>query len=74
VHPGGELVGVGGQPGQGEHLDAEGQVHHLGRMAFGRDQVHHPPFGQQQQGPAVAELVGVDVRPDVSVHRYGEFR
>ena len=41
-------------------------------MAFGRDQVHHPPFGQQQQGPAVAEVVGVDVRPHVLVHRDGE--
>jgi hypothetical protein len=41
-------------------------------MALGRDQVDHPPLGQQQQGPAVAELVGVHVRPHVGVHGHGE--
>ena len=53
------------QPGQRQRLDAERQVHHLGRMPFGGDQVHHPALGEQQQGPAVAEVVGVDVRPHV---------
>src|SRR5690242_4266483 len=63
VHPGGELVCVAREPGQRERLEAEGQVHHLGRVALGGHQVHHPPLGQQQQRPPVAEVVGVDVRP-----------
>jgi hypothetical protein len=40
-------------------------------MAFGRDQVHYPALGEQQHGPAVTEVVGVDVRPDVLAHRDG---
>ncbi len=61
-------------PGQGERLDAERQVHHLRRMPFGRDQVHHQALGEQQQGPAVTELVGVDVRPYVTVDHGGRSR
>jgi hypothetical protein len=72
VDAGRELVCVPGQPGQGEGLDAEREVHHLGRVALGRDQVHHPPLGQQQQGPAVGEVIGVGVRPHVVVDGHRE--
>jgi hypothetical protein len=41
-------------------------------VPLGRHQVHHPPLGQQQQGPAVAELVGVHVRPHAGVHGLGQ--
>jgi hypothetical protein len=68
VHARRELVSVTGQPGQRERLDAERQIHHLRRVTFGRDEVHHPSFGEQQQGPAVAEVIGVDVRPHVTVN------
>jgi hypothetical protein len=71
MHADRQLACVPGQPGQRERLDAERQVHHLRGMAFGRDQVHHPALGEQQHGPAVAEVVGVHVRPDVLVHRDG---
>jgi hypothetical protein len=60
-----------GEPGQGERLDAERQVHHLGGMALGRDQVHHPALGQQQHGPAVAQVIRVDVGPHVVAHGLG---
>jgi hypothetical protein len=72
VHADRELIGVSGQPGQRQRLDAERQVHHLGRMALGGDQVHHPALGQQQHGPAVAQVVGVGVRPHVLVDRDGQ--
>jgi hypothetical protein len=41
-------------------------------MPLGRDQVHHPALGQQQHGPAVAEVIGVHVRPHVTMDRGGE--
>jgi hypothetical protein len=41
-------------------------------MPLRRDEVHHPALGQQQHGPAVAELVGVDVLPHAGVHRPGQ--
>ena len=69
--PTGKLLCVAGQPGQRERLDAERQVHHLRRMALGRDQVDHPALGQQQHGPAVAQVVGVHVRAHAGVHRDG---
>jgi hypothetical protein len=40
-------------------------------MALSRDQVHHPALGEQQHGPTVAEVVGVDVRPHVLVYGHG---
>jgi hypothetical protein len=72
VHADGELPAVGGQPGKRERLDAERQVHHLGRMPFGGHQVHHPALREQQQGPAVAEVVGVHVRPHAAIGSDGE--
>ena len=57
-----------GEPGQRQGLDAERQVHHLGRVAVGGDQVDHAPLGQQEQAAAVGELVGVGVRADIGLH------
>jgi hypothetical protein len=41
-------------------------------MALGRDEVDHPALGEQQDRPAVAEVVGVHVRPHAGAHRDGE--
>jgi hypothetical protein len=46
VNVGGQPLRLSREPGQRQRLDAERQVHHLGRMAVGGDQVDHPPLGQ----------------------------
>jgi hypothetical protein len=69
VHIGGQLAAVNRKPRQRQGNDAEGQVHHLRGMPFRRDQVDHPPFGEQQQHPAIGHLVRVRMRPHAFIYR-----
>ena len=46
VNADGQPLRLSRQPGQRQRLDPERQVHHLGRVAVGGDQVDHAPLGQ----------------------------
>ena len=69
MHARGKPAPLGDQPGRGERMGRERDVHDGGRMPLRRRQVHHPALGEEQQPPAVRQHVLVGVGADAVAHR-----